>query len=175
MWVAAFPLLLSIRARCAVTERSIRLVARLCWFFPALLIFLTFQQGKAAYDLNHTLQNGTEAIAEVTEYEESNRVDVVYDYVSLRIPLEDGSVMEKDNVSLPHTLISKLEGKETLPVLVLPGAAQEVVITEVAGTQSRIAGINAIMALVAFIMAFVLVAGWNRYLARKGDPAFQAV
>lgn len=151
------------------------LIARLLWIFPALLILLTVHQAKVAYDIHQTLQQGTPATAEVVETFKSERVDVSFDYVSLRVPLPDGRVLVKEKMSLPHMLYPQVEGKETLDVLVMPGEAQAVVIADIARPQWRIAAINAAMSFLGFLFFSVAVFAWNRFLNRKGDPADRPV
>ncbi len=154
-------------------KNASQVVARLLWIFPALLLFLTVYLGKAAIDLYETLHEGVPAVAEVTELEISNRVDVTYDYVSLRVALPDGQVIERERLSLPHSLAPSLAGQSTLQVRVRPGAEQEVVIERIARPQWRIALTNAVMSFIAFVIGVVGVGWWNRYLSRQGDPAQQ--
>ena len=152
---------------------STRLVARLLWALPVFLLLLAFQQAKTAYDLRHTLRQGERAVAEVTKVHISHRVDVTYDYVNLRVTLDDGRVIERENLSLPHTLITFVKGEKTVPVRILPGAAQELVIASVADSQWRIAALQAAMAAVAALLFGGGVFAWNRFLKRKGDPALR--
>ncbi len=152
-----------------------RLVARALWIVPAFLFLLVPHQAKVAYDLRQTLREGVPAVAEVTEVHQENRVDVTYDWISLRVLMADGSVIEKERMALPHTLITPLQDKETVAVRVVPGADQEVVVTEIASTQWRIAALNAAMSGGAALIFGICVFAWNRYLKRKGDPAFQEI
>jgi hypothetical protein len=154
--------------------KKIHVVARALWVFPTLLFLLMVHQAKVAYNLQTTLQNGELAMAEVTDFHQEDRVDVTYDYVRLRVRLGDGRQFEREKLSLPHSLIQRLEGVDQLEVRVLPGASQEVVITSVGATQSRIAAINAAMCLVGFLLLGFAVYRWNTYLARQGDPADRA-
>ena len=139
------------------------------WLAPALLVVLMLNQAKAAYDLHWTLVQGRPAVAEVVEYHKTNRADVTFAYVSLRVPLEAGRVVER-KLPLPLSLLPQVEDRKTVDVLGLPGAAQEVVVEAIARPQWRMAALNAVMSLVALVMAVIGVRAWNRYLARKGDP-----
>ncbi len=150
-----------------------RRVARLLWILPAFLLLLAVHQAKTAYDLRHTLRHGERALAEVTKVETSNRVDVTYDYVNLRVHLDGGRIIERNNLSLPHTLISEVEGKETVAVRVLPDAPQEIVIAAIGSSQWHIAAIQAAIAAGAALLFAAGVFAWNRYLKREGDPAFR--
>lgn len=159
-----------------MTSRSSILVARALWLFPAVLLLLTFYLADAALDLRETLMEGIPATAEITDFASSDRVDVTYDYVSLRAELPDGQVIAREQLSFPHSFAEILTGQETLEVRVLPGADQEIVIVRVGEQligrpQWRIAAIQAGMSFVAFLLAAAGVFAWNRYLRRSGDPA----
>lgn len=156
-----------------MASNSTRIVARLLWIIPLFLVLLTVHQGKTAYDLRHTLTHGEEATAEVTEVHSENRVDVTYDYVDLRVRLDNGQVFEREKLSLPHTLIDQMEGKKEVPVKVLPNAPQEVVLAELGHSQWRIAAIQAAFAGIAALLFGIGVYAWNRYLHRRGDPSEQ--
>jgi hypothetical protein len=148
-----------------------RLITRLLWIIPLLLLVLTIQQAKVAIDLRATLQEGTPATAEILELEISNRVDVTYDWVSLRVTMPDGRVFEQEQMSLPHTLAPELEGKQQVDVRVRPDAPQPVAITQFARAQWRIAAIQSVMAFVGALLMGGGVFWWTRYLRRQGDPA----
>ena len=161
-----------------MASKRIRVVARLMWVLPAILLFLAINQAKVAGDIRHTLEAGIPATAEITNVQKENRVDVTYDYVDLRVVLEDGRVFTKETLSLPHSLFPLIENQEAVEVRVLPGAAQEIVIASsggpdarlIARPQWRLAAINAAMSFVGFILFAIGVFAWNRYLGRRGDP-----
>ena len=141
------------------------LVARVAWLIPAVLLLLTIHQGKAAMDLNDTLQKGEEARAEVTRYMRSDRKDVTQAELDLRVTLQDGSTLVHERLALPYSVAHRVEA-EFLDVRVMPGAAQEIVIVEIGPTQRRIALSNAAMAGIMLIMASIGVFFWNRQVNR---------
>ncbi|NBC86557.1 MAG: hypothetical protein GVY25_10230 [Bacteroidetes bacterium] len=152
-----------------------RLVARGAWIVPLFFLVVALHQGKTTVDLQATLEQGTPATAEILEVHEENRVDVTFDWVSLRVPLGDGTVITKDKLALPHSLIPLVADKETVEVRVNPGASQDVVITSIVNTQWRIAAMNAAIAFVAALLFAGGVFYWNRSLRRVGDPAQRGV
>lgn len=152
-----------------------RTIARLLWALPILLLFLAVDQALVAYDLRATYTRGMPATAEVVELEQSNRVDVTYDFVHLRIPLRDGRVLEKERLSLPHSLAPRLAGAATLDVHVRPGASQEVVIDRLMPAHTLIAVGQAGIAFLGALLLGWGVFAWNRYLRRQGDPAYRAI
>ncbi len=149
-------------------------VARMLWLAPGLLFALGIYLGWSAYRLHHVWQEGIPAIAEITALEISARVDVTYDYVNLRIRLPDGRVVERKQLSLPHTLAPLLRGRDSIEVRIRPENPEDVVIVELVQTQWRMALIQAIMSLVGGVFFAVGVAWWNRLLRRRGDPALRA-
>ena len=146
-------------------------VARALWIFPALLLFLTIDQAKVALDLRETWAEGTPAMAEVMAFENTNRADVTYGYLDLRVPLPDGQVLVKEKLSLPHSLWGRVDGKEALAVHVRPGASQEVVIDVLMPGHWLIAASQSAMSLIGALILFAGVFWWNRYLRTRGDPA----
>lgn len=149
-------------------------IARLLWVAPGLLFALALYLGWAAYQMYRTWQEGIPAVAEITALEISGRVDVTYDYVNLRIRMPDGRVVERKQLSLPHTLAPLLRGRDSVAVRVWPDHPERVVIEELARPQWRMALIQAVMSLVGGVLFAVGVAWWNRLLRRQGDPAWRA-
>ena len=146
-------------------------ISRLLWGVPLILLFLCLNQAKVAVDIKHTLENGAEAIANVLEVRVNDRVDIPFGYVSLQVPLEDGSELVQEKMALPYTLLPQVQYQETLDVRVLVGASQQIVIAPIASTQWKMAAMQSAMSLVGFLMAATGVFFWNRLLKKKGDPA----
>jgi len=145
---------------------TIRTIARAAWILPVLLFGLTVHQGMTARSLNATLTEGEQAVAQVTRYERSDRKDVTHVSLDLTVELADGSIITKENLALPYSIGHRVEA-DSLDVRVLPGTAQEVVITSIGRTHVSIALSNALFAFVIFVMAFIGVRAWNRHLDRK--------
>ncbi len=160
-----------------MAARSTRIVARLAWILPVFFLLLTPHQAEVAYDLYTTLQEGEPAQAEIVSLEQSNRVDVTYDYVHLRATLDDGRVIERKKLSLPHSIATVIrnQDRDMIEVRVRPGADQEMVLAEMGATQWRIAALNAAMAFFGAVVFGIGVAWWNRYLRREGDPSERGV
>lgn len=150
---------------------GVRVVARLMWIPSLLLVLLAINQARVAYELRATYEQGTEAVADVVEFETTDRVDVTMDAVTLRVTLPDGSEMVKEDMSLPRSIASRIQGAEEVDVRVRPGAAQEVVIEELMPAHWLIAAAQVGVALFGAIIVAVGAYFWNRYLKRKGDPA----
>lgn len=155
--------------------KGTHVVARLAWILPLFFAGLFVHQTRVAYQLRETLNEGVPAEAQVLEVHQENRVDVTYDYASVRVEMPDGQVITKEKMSLPHSLIQLLENQETVDVRVRPGTSQEVVVAQFGATQWRIAAMNAAMAFVAALGSGIGVFFWNRYLRREGDPSARGV
>jgi hypothetical protein len=152
------------------TPASIR-IARIAWAVPALLLALSIHQVVTAVELGRTLDEGQLAMAEVTRYDRSDRKDVTNVELDLLVHLDDGTSFERNNMALPYSIGHRVEA-ESLQVTVLRGGGQEVVITQIGQTQVRIAWSNAAMSFIAFLMAFVGVFSWNRWIKnRSAQPA----
>ncbi len=158
-----------------------RWIARAAWLAPLLLVALSVHQGKVTYDLHTTKTQGTAATADVQTVHASNRTQVTYDYVSIRVPMPDGSVLTRERLSLPHGIVPALKGRETLQVRVASGGNRSIVVTEpinstpVVDTQIRIAGMNGLMSLGGALLFGIAIWFWNRSLRREGDPAERGV
>ena len=143
-----------------------RVVARALWVVPVALLLLSAQQAKVAYDLRSTWKKGAPATAEVIEWESSNRADVTYGYVSLTVPLADGTALTKHKMSLPHSLLPRLKGKNRLAVHVRKGAPQEVVINRIMPAHWLIAASQVGISFAGAVMFFAGVCWWSVYLRR---------
>jgi hypothetical protein len=129
---------------------------------PIALALLSANQVKVGWDLRRTFREGAPLRAEVVEYQRMDRKDVTFGFVSLRVALPGGGLIEKNRMPIPYSLLHRLEGQDELDVLVLPGATQEVVIRSVANAQWKMAVIQSSMAMVAAVLAFLGVYFWNR-------------
>ncbi len=143
-----------------------RILARVAWIIPFLLLALGVNQAKVAVDLRTTLSEGVEAVARVTEYERVDRADVTYGYVSVEVPLSDGTLLSREKLSLPYSLIQEIDGRDSLRVHVLPDGDQTIVIDDVVQTQWKIASIQSGISFLTAVMALVGVIGWNRTIRR---------
>ena len=153
-----------------MSSKNVILVSRILWVFPALLLFLTINQADVAFDLKETLERGTPAVAEVTGSFIKDRVDIQFGYLNLRVPMQDGEDLVQDKMALPYTLIKRIETASELDVMVRRGADQQIVITQIGGTQWKIAAMQSGICLVTFLMSATGLFFWGRLLKRDGDP-----
>jgi hypothetical protein len=90
--------------------------------------------------------------------------------LDLVVTLSDGSTISRERLALPYSVAHRVES-DSLRVRVLRGAAQEIVISDIAGTQRRIAWSNAAMSLIMGLIALAGVVSWNRFVLKGGEPA----
>jgi len=153
---------------------KVKLVARLMWLLPALLVVISVALLRAGFAERETLAAGTAATAQVVDVEIRNRADVTYGHIDLRIPLSDSEVLER-RLPLPLSLLIPLQDRKEVRVRVLAGSDKDVVIEDIARAQWRMALIQSAMSLLGAILLIIAVGAWNRYLRREGDPAERAV
>ncbi len=147
----------------------VRIVARVLWVFPVLLLALCIDQAKLACDLQSTWRHGVSATAKVVAWEQSRRADVTYGYISLRVPLAGGGTLVKDRMSLPYSLLPQLEDADSLGVRVQPGAPQDVVVESLMPAHRLIAAAQAGISLAGAMMLAVALFAWNRWLRKHPE------
>lgn len=165
-----------------VVSPSVRLVARLMWLMPAILVAAAIGLAQAPLELSKTLREGTPAIARVVAFETTERSEVSFDALTVRAPLPSGDSLTQ-TIPLPHGVAPLVSSEATVPVRVLPGSARPIVIEtatvesnrgpvvwNVGGSQVRIAILSCVLCIVGAVLLAIGVGSWNRYLTRHGDP-----
>ena len=140
----------------------VQIIARFFWIVPIALIGLSVNQGMVAHQLRSTWNDGVSAIARVENFDTTNRADVTYGYTHLLIILPDGQMIERERMSLPQSLWSRVKGKDSLEVSVQPGAPQEVVIDQLMPAHWLIAASQMGISLMGALLSAVLAFFWNR-------------
>ena len=156
-------------------------VARLLWALPLLMAVIAVATTRAGFEQREVAESGAVVQAEVTGLNLRERSEITTGQVGLRYAVPGGAVRERD-VELPIILLKEIEADllatpegETLilPIVVSDATDQIVIASHRRGTwllTFSLAGMAAIGALVSGL----LVGGWNRFLAREGDPALRA-
>ncbi len=145
----------------------VRVIARIFWGVPFILICLAVNQGLVAVQLRETWNQGVPAIAKVEEFDVTNRADVTYGYINLQVTLPDGQTIDRQRMSLPQSLWSRVKGQDSLRVHVRPGASQEIVIDRLMPAHWLIAASQMGISLIGAILSGVLAYFWNRSLRRE--------
>jgi hypothetical protein len=150
-------------------------VARLLWALPLLLLVISVSLVRAGMGQNAALTDGVLVDATLEEVYKRERSEITRgEAVLAYTPPGEAAPIER-RVELPLTFLMELEQRvgETVRVRQVPGEKQ-LVFDSFARAQMRLTFINAAMAFVGFLVAGALVFGWNRFLAREGDPALRA-
>jgi hypothetical protein len=149
-------------------------IARLMWLLPALLIVLTVALVKAGFDQHTTYEQGIPAQGTVSNVVLESRAEVTFGQLDVAVTLDDGTSLQ-ETLPLPLSLLHKVKDQSVLPVRVLPGTSQPILIDEIARAQWRMSLINAVMAGIGAILLIIGVGAWNRYLRQEGDPGLRSM
>ncbi len=157
-------------------------VARLLWALPLLLAVIAVATTKAGFEQRAVSASGQTVEAEVTGLNLRERSEITTGQVGLRYTPPGAAAPVEREVELPIILLKEIEVDlavvpegETmrLPIVVSADSDQIVIASHRRGTwllTFSLAG----MALIGAIGSALLVGGWNRFLAREGDPALRA-
>lgn len=156
-------------------------VARLLWALPLLLAVIAVATTKAGLEQRAVSESGQAVEAEVTGLTLRERSEITTGQVGLRYTPPGASAPVEREVELPIILLKEIEVDlaavpegETmrLPIVVSADTDQIVLGAHRRGTwllTFSLAG----MALIGAVGSALLVGGWNRFLAREGDPALR--
>ena len=150
------------------------LTARLMWAMPLLLLVISVSLVRAGIDQQAALEDGEVIDATLEEIYKRERSEITRgEAVLTYTPPGEAAPVER-HVELPLTFLMELESRvgQTVQVHQLRGSDQ-LVFEPFARAQMRLTFINAAMAFMGFLVAGTLVLGWNRFLAREGDPALR--
>ena len=155
--------------------------ARLLWVLPLIMVVITVATTRAGLEQRAVWQSGDTVEAEVMGLNLRERSEITTGQVGLRYTPPGAASPVERQVELPIILLKEIEADlllvpegetMTLPIMTSADSDQIVVGTHPRGTwllTFSLAGMAAIGALVSAL----LVGGWNRFLAREGDPALR--
>lgn len=157
------------------------IVARLLWALPLLLAVIAVATTRAGFEQRAVAEDGQTVEAEVVGLNLRERSEITTGQVGLRYTPPGAAAPVEREVELPIILLKEIEADllatpegETLvlPIVVSDRTDQIVIAAHRRGTwllTFSLAG----MAAMGAVIAGVLVGGWNRFLAREGDPALR--
>ncbi len=158
------------------------LVARLLWALPLLLVVIAIATTRAGVEQRAVDAHGQVVEAEVTGLDLRERSEITHGRVGLRYTPPGADAPVERQVELPIILLKEIEADfdatpegqtMRLPIVISPETDQIVLGAHRRGTwllTFSLAG----MAVIGAIVSALLVGGWNRFLAREGDPALRA-
>jgi len=147
-------------------------VARLLWLMPLLLVVISVALGRAGLEQRQITASGQSVVAEIVEIETRQRSEISRGHVRLRYELP-GEAMVDRTVELPMTFLKELEvapQQQTVAIRVLPDRDQIVIERHMRGQWIMTLSFAGMSLFGALGLAW-MVASWNRYLRRHGDPA----
>ena len=157
-------------------------VARLLWALPLLMVVIAVATTRAGLEQREVAASGAVVDAQVTGLTLRERSEITTGQVGLRYTPPGAAAPVERDVELPIILLKEIEADlltvpegqtMTLPIVVSDRTDQIVIASHRRGTwllTFSLAGMAAIGALVSAL----LVGGWNRFLAREGDPALRS-
>jgi len=156
-------------------------VARLLWALPLLLVVIAIATTRAGLEQRAVAEEGDVVEAEVTGLTLRERSEITTGQVGLRYTPPGAAAPVERDVELPIILLKEIEVDlaetpegETLrlPIVVSEGSDQIVIASHRRGTWLLTLSLAA-MAAFGAVVSGLLVGGWNRFLAREGDPALK--
>ena len=150
------------------------LTARLMWALPLLLLVISASLVWAGLGQRAALTDGEAVEATLQDVYKRERSEITRGEAVLAYTPPGDTAPVVRHVELPLTFLMELEPRigETVVLRQVPGEKQ-LLFDAFARAQMRLTFINAAMAFFGFLVAGTLVLGWNRYLAREGDPALR--
>ena len=158
-----------------------RLFARLLWFAPMLMLVIAVALVFAGLDQRRVSEQGTEVMADVEGLTLRERSEITRGEVRLRYLFPGTADSTRVAAEMPLVLLKEIEADLgaagdaglQIPIRVSPDSDQ-VILGNHARGQWVLTFSFAGMALIGGIGLLFLVGGWNRFLARQGDPGAAA-
>ncbi|HEX9951723.1 MAG TPA: hypothetical protein VGB53_08140 [Rubricoccaceae bacterium] len=154
-------------------------VARLLWALPMLLLVIAATTTRAGLQQRAVYEQGETVTADVLGLDLRERSEITHGAVRLRYTMPGASAPTLRTAEMPLVLIKEIEaGLDATP----EGQTYRVPLLVSTETDQVVLGMHprgqwlltfslAGMALIGAIVSGLLVRGWNRLLARDGDPA----
>lgn len=159
------------------------IVARLLWSLPILLLVIAVLTTRAGFEQRGVAERGVTVQAEVQEVYLRERSEITHGELRIHYADPQSGETVARSVELPMVLLKEIESdvnalprgeKLSIPVLVSPETDQIVLGNHPRGTWMLTFSLAG-MALIGALVSGALVRGWNRLLARDGDPALRGL
>lgn len=147
------------------------IVARLLWALPLLMFVISGAVLRAGLGQKNAADYGEVIEAHIDSLDVRERSEITHAAVYLTYTLPDGTHVESRKVEMQLVFIKQLEGREgeTIQIRVDVESGQ-IVQNEHRRAQWVLTFSFAAMALIGALGLSWMVAGWNRFLKREGDP-----
>lgn len=153
--------------------------ARALWAAPALLLLIAVLLVRAGGEQRRTAEVGTVVQARVVDLELRERSEITHGVATFRYAQAAGDSVDRP-VELPLAFLKEIElGLAQDSSLVVPirvdDASDQIVLDAYSRTTWVMTYAFAAMSAIGALGLAWLVAGWNRFLAREGDPSQRVV
>lgn len=155
------------------------IVARLLWALPLLLAVICVATTRAGFEQRAVDQRGETVQAEVVDVMLRERSEITHGEVRLRYTPPGAAAPIVRDVEMPLVLlkeleadlVTRLEGQPLVVPVVVLASTDQIVLGAHRRGQWMLTFSLAAMAAMGAVVSGLLVGGWNRLLAREGDPA----
>ncbi len=149
-------------------------VARLLWVLPLLMFLISGALLRAGLGQKNAVDFGEAIEARIDSLDIRERAEITHGAVYLSYTLPDGTIVERQPVEMQLVFIKQLEGQEGETIQIRVDEESGQIVQEEHGRAQWILTLSfAAMALVGALGLVWMVAGWNRFLKREGDPGLR--
>ncbi len=155
------------------------IVARLLWALPLLLVVICIATARAGFEQRAVDARGQTVQAEVVDVMLRERSEITHGEVRLRYTPPGATAPVVRDVEMQLVLLKELEadlaaqpdGVPLMVPIVALASTDQIVLGAHRRGQWMLTFSLAAMAAMGAVVSGLLVGGWNRLLARDGDPA----
>lgn len=136
------------------------------WILPLYMGFITMQQITVHLGTLQTYEQGVSIAADVTDFDIKQIAAQSNGYVVINFPLPDGTQVER-KLSLSIQMAQRIIDTQVIPIRYLEDSWQPVVMIPTYELQKSTSFLNAIIALIGFIITFTAAIFATKYIRRS--------
>ena len=135
------------------------------WILPLYMGFITMQQITVHVGTLQTYEQGVSIAADVTDFDIKQIAAQSNGYVVINFPLPDGTQAER-KLSLSIQMAQRIIDTQVIPIRYLEDSWQPIVMIPTYELQKSTSFLNAIIALIGFIITFTAAIFATKYIRR---------
>jgi len=136
------------------------------WILPLYMGFITMQQIMVHLGTLQTYEQGVSIAADVTDFDIKQIAAQSNGYVVINFPLPDGTQAER-KLSLSIQMAQRIIDTQVIPIRYLEDSWQPIVMIPTYELQKSTSFLNAIIALIGFIITFTAAIFATKYIRRS--------
>lgn len=136
------------------------------WILPLYMGFITMQQITVHLGTLQTYEQGVSIAADVTDFDIKQIAAQSNGYVVINFPLPDGTQAER-KLSLSIQMAQRIIDTQVIPIRYLEDSWQPIVMIPTYELQKSTSFLNAIIALIGFIITFTAAIFATKYIHRS--------